>query len=192
MVVLILGLVLLLGIHSTRIVADAWRREAIARWGTGAWRGLYSAASIAGLILVVWGYRVARADPVLLWDAPVWGRHMALALNLVAFVLLAVYLVPAGRLKAWLGHPMLIGVMVWAVAHLLANGTLADAVLFGAFLAWAVADYIASVGRDRAAGAVRVAGPPLNDAAAAIVGALLWGLFVWRLHAWLIGVDPLA
>jgi uncharacterized membrane protein len=87
---------------------------------------------------------------------------------------------------------MVLSVKVWAVAHLLANGTLADLALFGSFLVWAILDFAASRRRDRAAGTVRVAGPARNDVLAVIIGVAIWAALVWRVHAWLIGVDPLA
>lgn len=192
MLILILGLVLFLGIHSSRIFAADWRSGFIERRGPGPWKGLYSVISIAGFVLIVWGYGMARQNPVLLWESPVWLRHVAILLNLVAFVMFAAYLVPAGRMKAWLAHPMVLSVKVWAFAHLLANGTLADLILFGSFLVWAIADYAASRRRDRAAGTVHIAGPVRNDAIAVAVGVLIWAAFVWRVHVWLIGVSPIA
>ena len=192
MVVLILGLVLFLGVHSLRIFAEGWRQGMIARLGEGPWKGIYSLVSIVGFALIVWGYGLSQPDPIVLWSPPVWTRHLAIALNLVAFILLAAFAVPSGAIKARLGHPMILGVKVWAFAHILANGTLADLVLFGSVLAWAIVDYAASRRRDRAQGTVRIAGPMQNDAIAVAIGVIAWGAFVWRLHAWLIGVSPLA
>jgi uncharacterized membrane protein len=192
MIVLILGLVLFLGAHSVRMVAADWRQAMVARVGEGPWKGLYSLVAAVGLVLIVWGYGLARQDPVVLWLPPEWLKHLSVALNLVAFVLFGVYLVPAGRMKALIGHPMVVSVKTWAFAHLLANGTLADVFLFGAFLVWAVADYVSSRRRDRAEGRVRVAGPARNDALAVAVGVVIWAAIVWRLHQWLIGVSPLA
>lgn len=192
MTILVIGLVLFLGIHSARIFAPAWRENFIAARGPLAFRALYSAASLVGIVLIVWGYGMARQNPVLLWESPLWLRHVAIALNLVAFILLAAYLVPAGTLKARLGHPMILAVKVWAFAHLLANGTLSDLLLFGSFLVWAIADFAANRRRDRALGMVRIAGPARNDAIAVIVGALIWAAILWKLHAWVIGVSPLA
>jgi uncharacterized membrane protein len=192
MVALVLGLVLFLGIHAVRIFADEWRSSFIAQRGEGAWKGLYSLISLVGLVLIIWGYGLARQDPVVLWQPPIWTQHIAITLNLIAFVLLAAYALPAGRIKARLGHPMILGVKVWAFAHLLANGTLADVLLFGSFLVWAIADFAASRRRDRREGALRVAGPVRNDIIAIVVGAALWAAMVWRLHLWLIGVNPLA
>jgi len=192
MLVLIIGLVVFLGAHSVRIFAEDWRQSQIARIGDGPWKGAYSLLSLVGLILVGWGYGLARQDPVVLWEPPVWTQHLAVTLNLIAAVLIAIYIVPAGRLKARLGHPMILSVKVWAFAHLLANGTLADVILFGAFLAWAVADFAASRRRDRRQGTVRIAGPVRNDGIAVALGVLVWAALVWRLHLWLIGVHPLA
>ncbi len=192
MLVLILGLIIFLGAHSARILAEDWRKTLIARLGEGPWKGIYSLASAVGLVLIVWGYGMARQDPILLWISPVWLKHLAVALNLVAFVLLGAYLVPAGRIKARLGHPMILAVKVWTFAHLLANGTLADLFLFGSFLVWAVTDFVASRRRDRATGMVRIAGPARNDIIAVVVGVAIWAVLVWGLHEWLIGVSPLA
>jgi uncharacterized membrane protein len=192
MLVLVLGLILFLGAHSVRIFAEDWRHNLISRIGEGTWKGLYSLASIIGFVLIVWGYGSARQDSVVLWTSPEWLRHTAIALNLIAFILLAIYLVPSGRLKARLGHPMLLAVKVWAFAHLLANGTLADLLLFGSFLVWAIVDFAASRRRDRSAGTVRIAGPARNDAIAVLVGVLIWVAILWRVHEWVIGVSPLA
>ena len=193
MLVLILGLIIFLGVHSVRIFADDWRRSQIARLGDGPWKGIYSILSIAGFILIIWGYGLARQDPWLLWPPPpIWLLHIAILLNLIAFLLFAVYLVPGGYLKAWLGHPMLLAVKLWAFAHLLANNTLADLLLFGAVLIWAIADFAASRRRDRAAGTVRIAGPVRNDAIAVAVGFVIWAAILWRVHEWVIGVSPLA
>lgn len=192
MVVLILGLVIFLGSHSVRIVAEDWRQGIIARLGEGPWKGLYSIVSVIGLVLIVWGYGLSRLDPIMLWEPPLWTRHVAITLNLIAFVLFATFLVPSGRMKARLGHPMILSVKVWAFAHLLANGTLADLLLFGSFLVWAIVDFAASRRRDRAQGTARIAGPARNDLIAVGVGILLWAAFVWRLHQWVIGVSPLA
>lgn len=192
MLVLILGLIIFLGVHSVRIFADDWRRGMVARLGEGPWKGIHSLASIIGFVLIIWGYGMARQNPVLLWLSPDWLKHVAIALNLVAFILFAAFLVPAGRIKARLGHPMILSVKVWAFAHLLANGTLADLVLFGAFLVWAVADFAASRRRDRARGTIRVGGPIRNDLIAVMAGALIWAAILWRVHEWVIGVSPLA
>ena len=143
-------------------------------------------------MLLVYGYGQARQATALLWQPPIWTRHVAAVLVLVAFVLVAAAYVPGTRIKSAVGHPMILGVKVWALAHLIANGTLADVVLFGAFLAWAIVDYAASRRRDRAAGITYPAGPPVRDAIAVAAGALAWAVFAFWLHGPLIGVRPFA
>ena len=192
MIVLILGLVIFLGVHSVRIFGENWRSGMVRRLGDGSWKGIYALVSAVGLVLIVWGYGLSRLDPVILWSPPIWTRHLAILLNLLAFILFAAFLLPAGKIKARLRHPMLLSIKVWAVAHLIANGTLADVVLFGSFLVWAILDFRAARQRDRAMGTVRMAGPPRNDALAVVVGAVIWAALVWRVHLWIIGVSPLA
>lgn len=191
MTLLILGLVLFLGAHSVRIAADDWRTRMRTRMGEGAWKGLYTGVSIAGLVLVVWGYGLARQQPVVLWTPPVAMRHLAALLTLASFVLLAAAYVPRNGLKARLHHPMVLGVKVWALAHLLANGTLADVLLFGSFLVWAVFSFRAARRRDRAAA---VSYPPGNAAGtigAVVAGVVAWAVFAFWAHQALIGVRPL-
>jgi uncharacterized membrane protein len=187
---LILGLLIFLGTHSVRIYADGWRTAKIAQFGEGGWKGIYSVVSIIGFVLVVVGYGEARMHPVVLWSPPVWTRHIAALLTLVAFVLIACAYVKGTRIKAAIGHPMIAGVKVWAFSHLLANGTLADVVLFGSFLAWAIVDFIASRRRDRANGTRYPAGAIGRDALAAVAGLVAWAAFAFYLHAMWIGVRP--
>ena len=190
MSLLILGLVLFLGTHSVRIVADDWRGARIARLGLMPWKGIVSVISIIGFVLIVWGYGEARGNPIVLYSPPVWTRHIAALLTVPAFILLVAAYIPGTRIKRAVGHPMVAAVKIWAFAHLLANGTLADVVLFGAFLAWAVADYIAARRRDRAAGTVVTVGPVSRDIAAVVIGLAAWAAFAFWLHAAWIGVRP--
>jgi len=190
MIILILGLVLFLGTHSARIFADGWRTRQIAKLGEKTWKGLYAAVSAVGLVLIVYGYGLARAQPVTLWTPPTWAQQLAGPLTLLAFILLAAAYVPGNRIKARIGHPMLLAVKVWAFAHLVANGTLNAVVLFGAFLTWAVTDFIVARRRDRATGAVYPPGRPALDLATTAVGIVAWAVFAFALHAWWIGVSP--
>jgi uncharacterized membrane protein len=195
MTYLILGLTLFLAIHSVRIFADDWRTRTIARVGEGAWKGIYSLLSIAGFVLLVWGYgqaRIAGIGSMVLYDPPVFTRHIAGLLMLVSLVLIAAAYVPGNHIKAALGHPMLLGIKLWAVAHLLANGRLADVILFGAFLAWAVVDFIAARRRDRVAHTVYPVGQTMRTALTVAAGAGAWVALVLGLHLWLIGVPPFA
>jgi len=190
MTLLMIGLALFLGVHSTRIVADGWRTATIARVGEKPWKGIYSLLSIAGFVLLVIGYGAARQAPVVLFAPPVWTRHLAALLTIPAFVLLAAAYVPGNAIKRAVGHPMMAGVKVWALAHLLANGTLADVLLFGTFLAWAVLGFIAARRRDRASGTTYPAGPGARTAITVVVGLVAWAVFAFALHRPLIGVAP--
>lgn len=191
MLYLILGLVIFLGVHSVEIVSPAFRSRAVARLGEKPYKGIYSLLSIIGFVLLVWGYGVARQDPILVYAPPVWMGHLTMLLMLPVFpLLLAAYL--PGRIKAAVKHPMLAAVKAWAFAHLLANGMLADVLLFGGFLLWAVADRISV---KRRAVVRPVPGPPpgkYNDLIAVVGGLALYVLFVFWLHTWLIGVPPVA
>jgi uncharacterized membrane protein len=187
---LILGLLMFLGMHSARIVAEGWRTQVIAQRGPGAWKGLYTVVSLAGFGLIIWGYGQARLEPVVLWASPVWTRHLAALLVLVALVLLAAAQIPGNSIKARLHHPMVLGVKVWALAHLLANNTLADLLLFGSFLVWAVLDFRSSRQRDRAAGTVYPPGRMGPTLVVVAVGVGLWAAFAFGLHAMLFGVRP--
>jgi uncharacterized membrane protein len=192
MPVLIAGLIVFLGLHSLRIFADGWRSAQIARMGHNAWRGLYSLVSLAGFALIVWGFGMARLAPIVVWSPPVVMRHVAALLVLIAFILIAAAYVPGNGIKARVGHPMLAGTKVWAVGHLLANGTLNDIILFGAFLVWAIVLFAVSRRRDRAAG---VAYPSLGTGRTVltvVIGFVAWGVFAHFLHLWLIGVSPFA
>jgi uncharacterized membrane protein len=191
LLVLIIGLLVFLGMHSVRVFADDWRSARISTIGANRWRGLYSLASLVGFGLIVWGYSMARATPVVLWNAPGWSRHAAALLVLVAFVLVAAAYSPPNHFKAALGHPMLVGTKVWAFAHLLANGTLADLLLFGSFLVWAVMAFGNARARDRRAGVSYPAGTMKGTVISVVAGSLVWILFAFYLHRALIGVQPL-
>ena len=190
MSLLILGLVLFLALHSVRIFAEGWRATVRARLGEGAWKGLYSLLSLAGFALIVVGYGAARQSPVVLWPSPTWTRHLAALLTLPAFVFLFGAYVPGNAIKARLKHPMILGVKVWALAHLLANNTLADLLLFGGFLLWAVLCFRAARQRDRAASVVYAPGRAGPTVLTVLVGVAAWAGFAFWGHAALIGVRP--
>lgn len=187
---LLIGLVFFLGVHSTRIVADEWRAAQIARVGAGVWKIGYSLLSVVGIVLVIYGYGVARQSGIALWAPPMWTRHLASLLMLVSFVLIVAAYVPGTHIKAAVGHPMAAGVKTWALAHLLSNGRLADVILFGAFLLWAVASFVAARRRDRLSGTTYPAVSLGRDAVAVVVGVVAWAGFAMFLHARLIGVAP--
>lgn len=208
MTVLVIGLLLFLSMHSIRIVADGWRSAQIARLGEKPWKGLYTLVSLVGFGLIIWGYGLSRASPVDLWNPPPWTRHLTVLLTIPAFILITAAYVPGNRIKAAVGHPMVLGVKVWAFAHLLSNGRLGDVLLFGAFLVWSALSFRAARGRDRAvaaqSGAAQTGGAAQAGAAAmpaspaggvlktVVIGLVIWVVFGWLLHGWLIGVNPFA
>lgn len=191
MLMLIAGLVLFLGVHSVSIVSRSGRDRLVQRLGEGPWKGLYSVIALAGFVLIIFGYAQARETPVLLYSLPGGFRHLAALLMLPVFVLLVAAYLP-GRIQRMAKHPMLLAVKLWALSHLLAQsatgGTLADVLLFGGFLIWAVADRI-SVKR-RNVTVPQTKGSALNDGIAVVVGLAVYVLFVVWAHAWLFGVRP--
>ena len=195
---LILGLILFLGAHSVRVVADNWRAEKIAAWGDKAFKGVYTLVSILGFYLLVVGYGEARLQPLALWNPPIFTRHISTLLMLLSSILLIATYIPSNHFKMRLRHPMVLSVKVWALSHLLANGNLADLVLFGSFLIWAVLNFRSARARDRA----QVQNPdamedvPLKPNLFATLIALfggmaLWALITFVLHVKLVGVAPM-
>jgi|SRR3984885_2685970 len=190
MTLLILGLVLFLGVHSVAMLSPALRARTIHRLGEPAWKGLYALVSLAGFVLICYGFGSARQSSVVLYSPPLWMRHLALIVMLPVFPLLIAAYLP-GRIKAAAKHPMLAAVKFWAFAHLLANGSLADVLLFGGFLGWAVADRI-SMKRRAAPQALRTAPPgPWNDVIAVVLGLAIYALMIGWAHLRLFGVAPL-
>ena len=191
MIYLLIGIFLFLGAHSVRIWADPWRDRMLARLGEAKWKGLHALTSAIGLGLLIWGFGLARQEPVQLWIPPNGMRHLASVLMLGSFVLLAAAYVPGNRIKARLRHPMVLSVKLWALAHLLANGNLAHGVLFGAFLVWAVLSFRAARRRDRLAGMGPDTGTTGATGVAVALGVAAWLAFTLYLHGLLIGVRPL-
>ena len=190
MTILLLGLLVFLGLHSTRIFADGFRQRMIAKLGEGGWKGLYSVVSLVGFVLIVWGFGLARQQPVLLYVPPVALKHANALFTLIAFVLVTAAYVPRNHIKHRIGHPMLAGTKVWAFGHLLATGFLHDVVLFGAFLIWAIVLFIVSRRRDRRNGVSYARGTLSGDALTVAIGVGAWAAFAFWAHARWIGVYP--
>jgi len=190
MSLLIIGLILFLGSHSARIFAEPWRNHMIDRLGEVKWKGLCAILSLIGLVLIVIGYGQARQMPIVLWQPPTYLAHIAVLLNLVAFIFLASSFSKNNAIRLKLKHPMILGVKVWALAHLLANGTLASLILFGSFLLWAVLDFRSARKRP-----ILMPEKAVVSTKATIIvivsGVVVWAAFVFGLHQYLIGVSPL-
>ena len=189
MAILVLGLLLFLGIHSTRVFAEGWRSATIARIGERRWKAAYSIASIAGFLLIIWGFASAR-NAVQLWNPPAAMRYVTAVLMLPAFVMFLAARVPRNAIRARLHHPQVLSVKLWAFAHLLSNGSLADVLLFGGFLAWSILAFSAARKRDRIAGTVYAPGTARGTAICVIAGLVVYAVFVMGLHRWLFGVSP--
>jgi uncharacterized membrane protein len=190
MLYLVAGLVVFLGAHSVRIFAEGWRSRTVAKLGEKPYKGMLSLVSLFGFVLLVWGFGVARETPIMLWNPPVAMRHIAALLTLIAFVFLAAANGLPNAIKARVGHPMVVAVKTWALAHLMANGSLAHLILFGSFLVWAVLAFIAARKRDRAQNVQPVVATTRGTVMAVVVGAVTWALFAFWLHGLLIGVKP--
>ena len=192
MTILVLGLVIFLGLHSTRIVSESGREGAIARFGEGPWKGIYSLISAVGLVLIVWGFARARYDAPQLWTPPAGARHITMLLMLIALILFASFLFKRSHVAVVSHHPMLWSVLLWSVGHLFANGSAADLLLFGAFLVWSSTDLVSSYARDRRNGVVYPEPQVAATAGAVVVGLVVYALLIGGLHLWLFGVSPLA
>ena len=186
MTIIITGLILFFAPHAVSIVNEDWRNGVVERIGPGAWKGIYSLVSLVGFVLICWGYGLARQDPIVLYSSPQWMRHLVMLLMLFVFPLFLAANLP-GAIKTKSQHPLLAATKIWAFAHLLANGTLADVLLFGSFLLWAVMDRISMKNRTQRPIA---SAPPMkyNDVAATIGGLIIYGVFVVWAHQALIGV----
>ncbi|MCX7514524.1 NnrU family protein [Frateuria sp. STR12] len=192
MQLMIIGLFVFLGVHVLPLVFPRWRQRQIDRFGERTWKGLFALVALAGLVLICWGFGRARDLPLVLYAPPPSMDHLNALFTLVAFVLVAAAYVPRNHIKAALGQPMLLGVLVWASGHLLATGMLYDVVLFGAFLSWSLPMAVWLRQRDRLTGVRYAAGTLRGDLLAVVIGVVAWAIFAFWLHRWLIGVDPMA
>jgi len=188
MLILILGLVVFFGIHSVRIVAPALR-EAQVQANVVRWKGLYGVVSLAGFVLIIWGYALYRPEAPQLYTPPEWGRYLALPLLFVSMVLLVATKTPTGRIKATLVHPMVVGMLVWAAAHLISNGDAAGTLLFGVTLVYAVADLMSAFRRDEPRPQFQ---SQRGDIIAIAIGAVVTAAMLLGLHGLLFGANPLA
>lgn len=187
MTLLLIGLAVFIGAHSLRIVAPGWREARISAWGVNAWKAVAGILSIAGFVLILYGYGEARQAPVLLWTPPAGLRHAAALLTLPAFILLVAAYVPRSWPKLQLGHPMVLAVKLWALAHLLMVGWLHSIVLFGSLLLWAILSFRAARRREPPS---RASASAASSLLAVVIGTAAWAGFALYLHARWIGVAP--
>ncbi len=188
MTIMIIGLVIFLGSHSVRIFAENWRQQQIAKFGETNWKLAYSAVSIIGLAIAIYGYGQMRLDPIYVWNPPMGMRHAVALLMVPAFIMLVAAYVPHNAIKAKLGHPMMLAEKIWAFAHLLANGRLGDIVFFAAFLIWAILAFKTAKKRDRLTPPTPVSTTKMATIATVLIGLVAYVLFAFYLHSALIGV----
>lgn len=188
MTYLILGLVIFFGAHLfSAFRSRAPGKDLKVKMGTGPYMGLYSLVSIAGFVLIVWGFGEARPAPILYRPPPAMA-HLNLVLMLFALILLAAAYLPTGRIRKGAKHPMLAAVKVWALGHLLANGELNSVLLFGGFLAYGVIDRIAVKRRGDIGPGPDAPVSVMGDVGAVVIGlAAYLAIFLW-LHPLLFGV----
>jgi len=192
MAMLVFGLIVFLGVHSVRVFAESGRRRTIARLGERPWKGGYALLSLVGLVMVIWGFGQARWTAPILWSPPMWTSHITILLMFFSLILLGAYGFKTSHIAVAVHHPMLWAVVLWSLGHLLANGSAAALVLFGAFLVWSLLDLRSNYARDRTL-AIAYPAPSWGATIGAIVvGIVLWGALIAGLHQWLFGVAPLA
>lgn len=190
MIYLLAGLILFLGVHSIHIFAGGWRTAQIERLGPKGWKIRYTLVSVVGLVLIIWGFGVARREASPLWYPPAGMHHATELLTLIAFILLTAADVPRNPFKAWVHHPMVLGTAIWAFGHLLANGSSADVLLFGAFFVWSTVSFIINHQRDRREHIAYPAGTTRGAIITIVAGVVAWVVFAFWLHGPLIGVRP--
>lgn len=193
MLLFLCGLLLFLGIHSVSIVAPLWRSRQIGRYGEGRWKGIYSVMSALSLTAIIYGYGLVRYNTPVLYDPPIVLRHIALLVMLPVFPLLIAAYLP-GRLSRLARHPMLLAIILWGIAHLLANGSLVDVLFFGGFLVWALVDRVSVSQRTSLTAHVVPSLPAAgarNDVIAVLAGIIIYGAFIMVVHRWIAGVSPL-
>lgn len=188
---LIIGLALFLGVHSINLIAPTWRLHQIEKIGLTPWKAVYALLSLVGFVLIVMGYQAARLSSGYIWFAPGWTQHITALLMLVAFVFLVATYIKDSKIKARVGHPMLLATKTWAIAHLISNGSVADVLLFTPILGWAVAAFILHRRRDRHANRLRT-GSWKRDGFTAAIALVAYIIFTLYLHKILIGVQPFA
>jgi len=189
MTLLLIGLLIFIGVHSLRIFAPAWRSACVAAWGERTWKGVIGVLSILGFVLMILGYGQARQQAGVLWTPPAGLRHAVALFTLPAFILLVAAYVPGNHFKSRLGHPMVLGVMLWAFAHLLVKGQTAAVILFGSLLLWSVLSLRAALRREPPS---RAPASLMRTLLAVAIGAVAWAVFAFYLHARWIGVAPFA
>lgn len=146
MVWLILGVLLWSIIHLYPSIAENHRHQLSASMANK-YQGIYALIIVSSIVLMVIGWK--QTVPTQIYNPPVWGRHLTMLLILVAIILFGAANVKT-RLRLWVRHPMLTGMLVWSIGHLLANGDIRSLILFGGLGIWAIVSQVTISRRDGA------------------------------------------
>lgn len=189
---LVIGLVIFFGLHSINIFAPQWRARSMASTGAMRWKMRFGLITLLAVASIIMGFMQTHQAPIWIWHPPYWTRHVSALFMLFAFYCAACAVIPGTKVKSLVGHPFLIAIKVWAFAHLLSNGSLADIILFGSFLVWSIAAYAVMRRRDREAGVAKPEHFGMHmDLAAFAATMICWFAMVFFLHKLLFGVSPL-
>lgn len=193
MLLLVVSLILFFATHSLRLFAPGLRARLIDTMGEKPFKGVYSLVSVLTIVFIAYAFNEARQVTGMLYYPPVWMAHIAVTLMLIAMICLVASALPAGHIATKTKHPLILAVKIWAFSHLLANGEISSVILFASFLAWGVVMRIVLKRRARAGeNLTRPFVSARYDAIAVLLGVVLWAAFIWKLHEWLIGVQPIA
>jgi uncharacterized membrane protein len=189
--IMILGLALFIGAH-VFVTMRGPRAAVIAHLGEGPYKGVIALVSLVGIVAIGYGFARYRATGWIdVWHPPPWTHTINNVLMWPAVVCVVAAYSP-GEIKRVLKHPMLVGVKLWAVSHLIANGDLGSIILFGSMLVWAGYDRMSIKNRDDHGGMMLAVGGRGNDILAVVVGTLLYLALGYWFHPHVIGVAAFA
>lgn len=178
-----LGIGLFFGLHVMPSLPNL-RDRLIGRMGETPYKAAYSLVALIGLILIAMGY--SRMDYQELWPSPDWASHLALAVMPIVFIL-QVAAELKGHIRKTIKHPMIIGILLWAIVHLIANGDRASLYLFGSFAVFSVFSIISSSRRGKFP---KYTTPKImHDVIAVGIGIVLFAGVLWA-HEFLFGIAP--
>ncbi|MEH6789850.1 NnrU family protein [Parasphingorhabdus sp.] len=188
MTILVAGVLLWSIVHLMKSVTPGVRASIQGAIGEGPHKGLAALLLLASVGLMIYGWRTTPAEFV--YDPPVWGRHLNMTLMFIAIYLIGVAQ-GKSRVRQWIRHPMLTGVLIWSAGHLLANGDNRSLVLFGGLGLWALISII-TVSRNEGAW-VKPAdvATPGREVLSVAIAALLYTVLLFA-HPWIAGVPVLA
>ena len=182
MLYLIGGIVIFIAVHCLPMMVET-RTRLIDRVGMVAYQVGFAFVSLLGLGLMIWGR--GAMEFIEIWQPFGWSRYATIMLMFPAILLGISAFGPENSFRRILGHPMILGVELWAIAHLLANGDLASILFFGAFFLWALTAFTSAIRRKPPVGS---RGKLLNDTLFVVVALVVY-VGAFRSHEWFPGVS---